>query len=170
MLTSRTGNFKDSNFIMGCLLEGARHGSFAIELESPDSVQCLKSEINMILTRNLTAQGIPAQTLVYYEGDKRVGFAIVTDLEEGRLALELYAIAVAARYRGKGYGSQILNDVLLRFDYSSFFARCSPISATMQQMLERRSFITIDTNELGYSIMVRHWSTELYQAPMSLTT
>lgn len=169
MLTSRTGNFKDSNFILGCLLEGARHGSFAVDLESPDCVQSLKSEINMILTRKLTAQGIPAQTLVYCEDDKPVGFAIVTDLEEGRLALELYAIAVAARYRGKGYGSQILNDLLMCFDYSSFFARCSPRSATIQQMLERRSFIHIDTNELGYSIMVRHWSSELYQAPVSLT-
>jgi ribosomal protein S18 acetylase RimI-like enzyme len=154
MLTARAGNIKDSDFIVSCLLSGARKGLFAIDTDRPECVNSMRAEIRLSLTHHRVASGAPAQTLVYSEQNRRAGFAIVVGNPMDSLELELYAIAVAQKYQGVGFGAWILDEILTNFDYVRFYARCSDRSVTMQRMLERRTFRQIDTNELGYSIMV----------------
>jgi ribosomal protein S18 acetylase RimI-like enzyme len=155
MLTPRAGNINDSEFISACLLSGARKGLFAVDVDKSECVRLMQDEVRSILSRNRAADGVPAQTLVYSEKGERIGFVIVVSRSKADMELELYAIAVAHRHRGKGFGARMLDDVLKNFDYKRFYARCSGNSVMMQRMLEKRAFRQIDTNELGFSIMVR---------------
>ena len=155
MLNPRAGNINDSEFISACLLSGARKGLFAVDVDRPECVRLMQDEVRSILSRNRAAAGVPAQTLVYSEKGETVGFVIVVSRSKTDMELELYAIAVAHRHRGMGFGARMLDDVLTNFDYMRFYARCSGNSVIMRRMLQKRAFSQIDTNELGYSIMVR---------------
>jgi ribosomal protein S18 acetylase RimI-like enzyme len=155
MLTPRAGNIKDSEFISACLLSSARKGLFAVDVDKAECVKSMNREVRMILNRNRAAAENPAQTLIYREQGERVGFAIVVSRSKDNLELELYAIAIANKHQGKGFGTWMLDDVLKNFEHLRFYARCSGNSVTMRRMLERRAFRQVDTNELGYSIMVR---------------
>jgi len=155
MLIPRAGNSTDSEFIVNCLLSGAREGLFAVDVDRPGCVANMQAEISLILSRNRVDADVPAQTLVYSEHGERIGFAIVVGRSKDNLELELYAIAIAHKHRGKGFGSWILDDILKNFEYLRFYTRCSGNSVTMRRMLERRAFRQVDTNELGYSIMMR---------------
>jgi len=153
MLQSGTATPKDRNFITGCILAGARKGRFSVDVCNPGSVKNMKAEVNAILTGNHTLQGAPSHAVVYTLNGKRVGFTIVNCLSSECIELELYTMAVAPGYRGRGYGSWIVRDVLNRYEYQRFYARCSGNSPVMRCMLERHKFRMIDTNEQGYFIL-----------------
>jgi GNAT superfamily N-acetyltransferase len=156
MLTPRIGHIDDRHFIADCILACARSGGFAVNHELAEDVRNLHGEVDAILTDRRTARGMPAQPLVYCHDKIPVGFAIVAACSGDPLDLELYAMAVEHAHRGKGYGTIMLDDVLANFNYRHIYARCSPSSKTMHRMLEKRAFGTIDTNEQGFSIMLRH--------------
>ena len=110
MLHSSLATIKDKFFIIGCILSGSKKGRFMLDVYIPISMKNIKPEIHSILSSHCTLSGDPAYALIYKRNGKRVGFAIIKSSIAWDMSPTLHAMAVSPGYRGKGYGSIIVDD------------------------------------------------------------
>lgn len=135
--TAATKN--DTCFIQTLLLSGIRKGHFDKRLH--ERREQLRNEIGSIIEkRKLYQSPLSAQAWIFRHGDVRVGFSILSAISHGITGYELYAIAVHSKFRGKGYGGIILDEMLHYYAGPAIYARCFPASEILYQMLLRRHF------------------------------
>ena len=110
MIKVRKGTIKDINFIKSCMLSSIKRGRL-VDSFKPASVKNLESELRSILVKRHTMDGKPSFAFIYLLNGNRIGFAITNRSMFGHDNLELYAMAVSPRYRGRGYGRLITNHI-----------------------------------------------------------
>ncbi len=155
MLTERQANFTDFDFIHGGLLYGARKGHYAVNTESKAMLSCLKQEVRSVITQNCLLDGRSALARVFLEGNCRVANLITCEHEVGSQAFEIYALTVAKKYQGQGFGSQVLDAAMVALSSVVVYARCSVASGKMLSMLEKRGF-RVNTTDNDFTVLVRH--------------
>ena len=111
MLHSSRATIRDKLFIIACILSGSKKGRIMLDAYVPISMKNIKSEIHSILSSHHTLRDDPAYAVIYKRNGIRIGFAIIKSSHKTHTEYLLYAMAVASGYRGKGYGSMIIDDV-----------------------------------------------------------
>jgi len=149
-ITHRPGNTSDLGFICSCLLSDARKGHFSIDVNDRQAVHHVRQEIAAMLGHD-SAHAV----YTFLIGEKRVGFAILSSLPARPRCRELYALSVAVKFRGRGYGHQLLLILLQKLQQHIVYARCAPSSVAMQQMLLGHNFQCIQETEKGIRIFRR---------------
>lgn len=155
MLTVHRATDKDQNFICSHILAASRKGHFAIDPDNREMVTSMKQEIFSIINKKQLLNGLGTFTFVFYNKSTRVGFTIITESPVNDGGFEIHAMLVLPEYQHQGFGSFMLDTVLGRMLSDKVYARCSPQSEAMINMLHKRGFIEISTNELNYKIMRR---------------
>ena len=139
-ITQRKANLTDLNFISGCMLYGARKGSYSFNPDNPLTVKSMKQEMQSIVHRGILLDQREAIARVFSIDNKRAGLLIICDSSLPGCGLEIYALSVALKYQGKGYASYILDCFLSENPYMAVTARCSSSSEKMYSLLSRRGF------------------------------
>lgn len=155
MLKESVANFTDHDFISGCMLYGARKGHYSFAADSTEAVTGMNQEMRSVVSRQKLLDGRNAQATVYSLAGRRVAVAIICESSPGDSAYELYALSVARKYQGKGYGAQVLDKVLDRLLHFDVCARCLPASNRMIKLLEKRGFVFHSMDD-DFRVMVRN--------------
>ncbi len=148
-------DLSDLEFICDLMLEETRAGHFAPRHMDPNAPELFRENLRSIIThgRHLD-QNLRAQAIVVEEDGQRVGFVIMSEMFEGRGGNELAAIVVAKAFRGRGYGSRILDEVLGRWlPHAEVHVQCLPASETLYRMLLARGFEHFDTTDTGLRLL-----------------
>ena len=153
-LAERRANITDLDFIYGCILYGARKGHYSFDADSLCLVKSMKKEIQSVVLKGTLADERLASASVFFVGLKRIGAMILCEATPGVSSCEIYAMSVTKQFQNKGYGSQMLNGALNRLSSVDVYARCSPVSEIMSNLLLRRGFrfFSIDND---HTILVR---------------
>ena len=153
-LEERIADITDLDFIYGCILYGARKGHYSFDAENPYLVKSMKKEIQSVVVKGTLADERLALASVFFVGLKRIGAMILCEAAPGESSREIYVMSVAKQFQNKGYGSQMLNGVLNRLAYVDVYARCSPASEIMNNLLKHRGFrfFSIDND---HTVLVR---------------
>ena len=148
-------DLSDIDFICELMLDAARHGHFNDEILKESYEQALRHDIEYLLAKGRRRdEDLRAQAIIIEDDGNRIGFAIMSEMYEGDGGNELYILAVAPEYRGRGYGAQILDELLDRWlPHAEVFAQCLPASETMYQMLLKRGFSHVKTTDDGTRLM-----------------
>jgi ribosomal protein S18 acetylase RimI-like enzyme len=87
---------------------------------------------------------------VYEHEDKRIGFLLISEGPENK-GNELWMAAVDPEYRNQGHGKTMILNVLNQFKGKNLFlfARCSPKSEIMYQLLTKNGFKLFETGPEG---------------------
>ena len=139
-LVKRLANITDLNFIHGCILYGARKGHYSFDADDPALVACMKQEIQAVVTGQRLLDQRRAQASVYTLDNKRIATLIMSEAAGQNSGFEIYAMSVIKKYQHQGYGSQIMDQLLNQYQQANLYARCSPLSEKMNQLLESRGF------------------------------
>lgn len=154
MLVETIATLADLNFIYGCVLYGARKGCYAFSAENPEIVKSMKQEMQSVIVKQTLLDNRRALASVYSMDNKRIGLSILSDSISENRGIEIYAMSVARKYQNRGYGSQILDDLLNRYVYDDLYARCSPASQQMAKLLSLRGF-ELDSMDDDYRVLYR---------------
>lgn len=154
VLRVRSADYTDFDFIHGCLLYGARKGHYSVNITSEAALNCLKLEIDSVIQKQCLLDGRHAIAWIYELAGKRVATLILCDQEDGYPAYEIYALSVARKFQGRGYGNQALDYLMNQLPQAQLVARCSAQSSKLQHMLEKRGFRVNNTFN-GFNILVR---------------
>ncbi len=154
MLIERTANYTDFDFFYGTLLNGARHGHYSVDVENPDMLDRLKSEIHSVIRYRMLLDGRSASASVFTRNNTRVALLMTCDSPINPQDFEIYALSVAKKFRKQGFGGMVLDQLLKRLYRADIIARCSPQSSTLQQMLEKRGFVQ-EGCENGFNLLYR---------------
>lgn len=156
----RPATERDLDFIMGEVIEGAKHGHYAPSLLEPEQAQGFRDQLRNVICHSAMLRGtdrgpeqIRAQLWVYgRNGDDQVGYLLVSEKLPGSLStdIELYKAGVRKDRRTEGHGRRI---VLLFVAFSppraKLYARCFPPSETMFKLLQEVGFSHINTMRFG---------------------
>jgi hypothetical protein len=136
----RSANITDLDFIQGCILFGARKGHYSFDPENPVLVHWMKKEIRSVVTSRMLLDGRQASASVFLTGHKRIATMILSQAAPGSHSLEIYALSVIREFQHKGFGSRIIKNLLEHYPDVEIFARCTPSSVTMYNLLLRKGF------------------------------
>lgn len=159
-LTMRDAETGDLEFICEQIFHAAGKGHFDRRLVEPKHQETTRRDIESIIRlRRRSGKPLSAHASVFTHHDQRIGFVVLTELAE-MPGLELYAFAVDGRFRGKGYGSCMLTQVLDRFlaPAKTLFVRCFPPSVVMYEMLVDRGFDLVYTTRNGARVLRRDFN------------
>ncbi|MFC1589543.1 GNAT family N-acetyltransferase [Pseudomonadota bacterium] len=153
-LIQRTANITDLSFIYSCLLYGARKGHYAFNAENPEVVRQMKKEVQSVILNQRLLDRRYALASVYTLQNKRIATSIMSEAFLNDDSLEIHAVSVAKRFQKQGYGSQIIDDLLSKYQHSEIYARCSHASETMNDLLENRGF-RLHATEMDYKVLIK---------------
>jgi len=93
-------------------------------------------------------------SLIAQHGAEPIGHAILTEVQ-GTPGIELYAMALDDRFRGRGWGSALLDLLITQFlpQNGMMTARCYPRSVVMYELLVSRGFEYFMTLRSGLRVM-----------------
>ncbi len=144
----RAAKIGDLNFVFELIIEGAEKGHFSRELcESPNEAHAFRLELASILENGVNQEGMQSYGLVYESEGKRIGFMFMKAAFANR-GNELWLAAIHPDYRNKGFGKAMILTVLNKFQGKNLYlyARCSPESKVMYQLLIKNGF---QLNKIG---------------------
>lgn len=166
MLIERNANYTDFDFIYSTLLNGARHGHYAVNVDSEAMLQSLKDEIHSITRQRCLLDGRFATASIFSRQNQRIAVLITSQAMDDPRGFEIYALSVAKKYRDMGYGSAVLDLLMNRLYRADITARCSEQSVKMQRMLEMRGFKPL-LNDQGFTLLKRQVPAESGMMPFS---
>ena len=153
-LVQLTANITDLSFIYSCLLYGARKGHYSFNAENPEVVRQMKKEIQSVISHQRLLDRRYALASIYTLKNKRIATSIMSAAFLNDDSFEFHAVSVARKFQNRGYGSHIIDDLLSRYQHSEIYARCSPASEKMNELLENRGF-RLHSIDMGYKVLVR---------------
>lgn len=154
MLVERKANITDLGFINGCIIYGARKGHYAFNAENPEIVTLMKKEMQAVVVRNELLDKRRAVASIFTLNNKRIGLLILSDAFLDGSGIEIYAMSIANKHQRQGYGSQLIDNLLNYYVYQDIYARCSPTSQKMAQLLFSRGF-RLDMKNEDYKVLMR---------------
>lgn len=140
-LAEKTATSSDLSFMYSCMLYGAKKGHYSFNPENPKIVKWMRQEMQSVVIENRLIDKRRASAFVYRLSNKRVALLILCEAAINADSYELYALSVSKKYQGLGYGGQIIDGLLEQFPNIDIYARCSPASEKMANLLLRRNFI-----------------------------
>ena len=149
----RYATLEDLDFVHSLVVEGAVEGHFNEDIiQNPKGIDAIRSELQSIVT---SLRRIPAQCIIYEQNSNPVGF-LISSAVDGKKGNELWMAAIAPTSRGKGYGADMLDQILSQFLRAGVVltARCLPASVLMFRMLQTRGFKHVATGEKGVRVLV----------------
>lgn len=157
-LYSRTATLSDMPFIMEEFEEGAKKGHFnELNLAGKEGKMFEKQTRQAIMINEQGGySGHYIFILVRRSDEKRLGliwFCPAPD-PRGMQRLEIRAISINKAFRGKGYGSILVSD-MLDANTHPMMAKCLAKSSQMAEMLKRRGFTLYETLPSGTQILLR---------------
>ena len=154
MLVERKANITDLGFISGCILYGARKGHYSFNADNPEIVTLMKKEMQAVVARNELLDKRHAVASIFTLNNKRIGLLILSDACLDGRGMEIYAMSIAKKHQNQGYGRQLLDNLLNCYVYEDIYARCSPTSQKMTQLLFNRGF-RLDLMDEDYRVLIR---------------
>lgn len=153
-LSLQRANLRDAGFIFSLAQNGARHGHFNQKVIQDKAEY--REYIQSVISRGVDLRGYFAEFSLVYLNDVRIGFTLITTMvgspDKG---IDLTMISLKNEYRGKGYGSVVLDAILGRYlPRMSVYACCLPASRMLQQMLAKRGFSEVAKSQDG--VTLRH--------------
>jgi RimJ/RimL family protein N-acetyltransferase len=136
----RIANITDLDFVIGCILYGARKGHYSFNADNPVMVAAMKKEIKSLITAQTLLDQRYAQATVFRVNGERIATLILCEAAPGQAGMEIYAMSIVKKYQNRGYGGQILDAVLGRLVHADVYARCSMASEKMNILLDHRGF------------------------------
>ena len=152
----RDANIGDLDFIYELIMDGAKQGFFNRKFQQlPAIAYGLRIEISLILKNGIRPNGLKANGIIYEYQGQPIGFVLMSAGENNE-GNELWMVAIHKDFQEKGYGKKMVQGVLDKFKGLNLmlFARCSPESEKMYQLLLKNEFAHIGTSEEGYRGMM----------------
>jgi len=100
----------------------------------------MNKEIQAVAVRNELFDKRHALASIFTLINKCIGVLILSDACLDGRGIEIYAMSIVKKYQNQGYGSQLLGHLLNYAVYEDIYARCSPTSHKMRQLLFSRGF------------------------------
>ena len=151
LIHHRRANISDHGFICSIILNGARKGHFSIDLTDQRAIHHFKATISDMLK-----PGCTEQVYIFLKQDKRLGLAILNDIDAHPDCKELYMLCVHSKFRKQGYGKQLLDIIMHKLQHFTVYARCAPASQIMFDMLLQHHFQLIHETDQGIRILKKH--------------
>lgn len=148
-ITIKPAEADELDFVVDTIAACARQGHFSAMHGYPSGRQNLIAQFSRVceygkLSR-ATYRGIetvPAGIWLCEQDQEAAGFLISADIDsQGAANKELYMLAVASAFRGRGVGRYLTDFFCTQFSGHSLYAQCYPASRQMQEMLLHRRFI-----------------------------
>ena len=152
----RDANIGDLDFIYDLIMNGAKQGFFNRKFQQlPAAAHGLRLEISLILESRIRPNGLKASGIIYQHKGQPIGFVLMSAGEKNK-GNELWMVAIHKDFQKKGYGKKMVQGVLDKFKGLNLmlFARCSPESEKMYQLLLKNGFAHVETSEEGYRGMI----------------
>ena len=147
-------------FIHDLLVAGAHQGHFSARLL--EKTEFIHNTLSSLLNHGrLYGKPLRAAPVLFAHNNVLVGFAIMAEVEVNQGGNEVYAMAVAQAFRGRGYGRTILQEILQRWSSVTLYARCFPASQQMYHMLVNSGFVFLYVRPDGSRVLCRPIGTEL---------
>lgn len=156
-LRTLQADLSDLPFMHTLFISEVEDGHFTKELLEEEQQELSRANMESIIVRGIQRDnGMRAQAIIYEKDEQRVGFVIMSELEPDKGGNEMYILAVDKVFRGKGYGGEILDDIIQRIvPHANLFVRCKPNSTVMYQMLIKRGFKHFETDEEGTQYLAK---------------
>ncbi len=156
-LKALQADLTDLPFMHSLFISEVEDGHFTKGLLKEEQQELSRANMESIIVHGIQRDnGLRAQAIIYEKNEQRVGFVIMSELEPGEGGNEMYVMAVDKKFRGKGFGSMILDDVIQRIvPHANLFVRCMPDSIVMYQMLIKRGFTQFETDEEGTQYLAK---------------
>ena len=147
-------DISDIGFMSQLLVHGAQQGHFSPRiLETPGFIN--NTLVSLLQYGRLFDKPLRAQTIIFEHNKKRIGFAVIAEVETNQGGNELYAMAVDEQLRGQGYGRAMLDEILKRWSSVTLYARCFPSSQQMYDMLIKSGFVFLFDRKDGARVLAR---------------
>lgn len=148
----REATILDLPFIHAEILDASLEGFFSRAIaEDPSQSSGMKAEIRSIIEHRLRPSGLMAQASVYESEQNPIGFVVLSAGPENK-GTELWMATINKKYRGKGHGRRMLEEVLAHFEGKNamLLARCAPEAEIMFRLLQQNGFRHVATGDEGY--------------------
>lgn len=147
---------KDIELIYDLILEGSQNGNFAKDYTTKkEAAKGLKIELVSIVLQNKRINGTFSYAIIYEVANTSIGFVIMSAIE-GNQGNEIYMASIHPKYRGQGYGKQMVRSITEQFIGKNLIliARCHTNSEKMYQILLNNGFKLETTGKEGYRGLV----------------
>ena len=150
-------DLSDLEFMHSLFISEVEDGHFTEELLEEEQQILVRANLESVIVQGVQRDnGMRAQAIIYEDDEQRIGFVVMSELEPNKGGNEMYIMAVAKEYRGKGFGGKILDDVIQRIvPHANLFVRCKPDSKIMYQMLINRGFTKFETDDEGTQYLAK---------------
>lgn len=152
----RPATVADFDFMFDLIQRDAKEGHYDRRIhELPGAANGFRLELASILERNVRLNGLIAQPLIKQHDQKPVGFLIMS-AGPGNKGNEFWMASIAHQFRGKGYGRAMIEELINPFRGKNkvLFARCSPESEIMFQLLKKLGFRHVETGKAGTRMLL----------------
>jgi RimJ/RimL family protein N-acetyltransferase len=147
-------------FIVDAIVAASRHGHFSCDGDRPDILRGLWHQVDSVVADGRmpmpgARDGVGGQAVVVQVGDAQAGCGIVIEHLPGswRERIEIFAMVVDERFRGRGLGKHAVRSLVTWAESRVVYARCAPVSMAMQRMLQACGFIATEVAENGSAIL-----------------
>jgi GNAT superfamily N-acetyltransferase len=133
----------DLDWMTRLYLHAASHGHFATQNTAEGYNVVRKNIFSIVTAQKIVDLNLRAQALVFEKDKDKVGYVVMSEVEPGKGGNEIHLFVVDEKFRGKGYGRLILEEVIRRWHpLIDIYACCFPASQLMATMLTKAGFKT----------------------------
>lgn len=144
MLDVFAADSSDLKWMSRLLIHASNKGHFIVE-NTRAGRDFQKANLQSIIINGMRLdEPLRSQAMVFEDNQQKVGFVVMSEIYDG-YGNEIYMFIVDRDYRGKGYGRQMLDEIIRRWHPTSAIqARCHKQSGQMTSMLKKSGFTCVD--------------------------
>lgn len=157
MLQTSKPTLNELNWMQRLYFQGVADGHFLM----PDRGARYKALVernflSMVKHGRMNDFNLQAEPLVFRHQGKKIGYVVITDIVRIPDGREIHLFLVDQRWRGQGFGKQMLETVLEHWKGDwDLYIRCFPASTTMIHLIESHGFVYNRQNRDGSGVYIR---------------
>ena len=162
-LQLRPATRADVAFIVDAIAAASRHGHFGCDVDRADVMRGLGFQVDTVVADGRmpmpgARDGVGGQAIVIDVDEAHAGFAILIEHVPGSWhdRVELFAMVVDERFRGRGLGRELVRFVATWAQSRVVAARCAPVSTGMRRVLEACGFVAATADGDGVVTLELH--------------
>ena len=155
MLRAVRARPEDYDFIRKEVIRGAKKRHFDFSIRDPADLRFVEESLRLAISHGYFSSGLRVLPIVFMKNHSRVGMVMMAELSPGKGGNEIHLVCVDPKHQGRGYASQMLDFVLAQRLDLDVYARCTPASQHMYEMLVRRGFRYLYTSPEGQRVLRR---------------
>lgn len=134
-------DLSDLQWMCELYYQAARNGHFNVDYRKPNFRKMVESMLQSSIEHQIMPDKRRAQSMVFEYNNERIGYAIVAEIDAGIGGTELHIMIVDPKFRDKGFGKLILNEIIHRWhSITDIHVVCYPRSSAMKHILSKYGF------------------------------